>query len=227
MNESVITKALEIWTLQNLLNLSITFGIMATGLAMLQNYYDAMEQRLSLRVSIELWRVFTVLLVDLLLAFAVLIGYLMLNPDIMSDAKMAIPFFPAATVLFAVALALRLFHGGHQAASKNHRRSLYLMLAGSLVNILGFTLVMEGASPEYLENHPFDAGFWEFLRTYLRSNADPHGILLSQVVFYVCFPILLAVLAWGVRSGLKQLAATQGSQPKQEKKPSPFRGTGD
>ena len=227
MNESVITKALEIWTLQNLLNLSITLGILATGLAMLQNYYDAMEQRLSLRVSIELWRVFTVLLVDVLLALAVLIGYLMLNPDIMSDAKMAIPFFPAATILFAVALVLRLFHGGHQAASTNHRRSLYLMLAGSLVNILGFTLVMEGASPEYLESRPLDAGFWEFLRTYLRSNADPHGILLSQLVFYVCFPILLAVLAWGVRSGLKQLTATQGEPPKQGKKPWPWTGTGD
>ena len=29
-----------------------------------------------------------------------LIGYLVLNPDIMSDIKMAIPFCPAATVLF-------------------------------------------------------------------------------------------------------------------------------
>ena len=210
MNESVITKALEIWTLQNLLNLSITLGILATGLAMIQSYYDALEKRLSLRVSIELWRIFTVLLVDLLLAFAVLIGYLMLNPDIMSDVKMAVPFFPAATVLFAVALVLRLFHGGHEIASKNHLRSLYLMLAGCLVNIVGFTLVMEGAGEEYLGAHPFDARFWIFLRTYLRSNTDPDGIMLSQAVFYVCFPILLAVLAWGVRSGLKQLAAAQG-----------------
>jgi hypothetical protein len=210
VSESVITKALEIWTLQNLLNLSITLGILATGLALIQGYYDAMEKHLSLRVSIELWKVFTVLLVDLLLAFAVLIGYLMLNPDIMSDVKMAVPFFPVATVLFAVALVLRLFHGGHQLASKNHLRSLYLMLAGCLVNILGFTFVMEGAGEEYLRSRPMDLDFWVFLETHLRSNADPDGILLSQAVFYACFPILLAVLAWGVRSGLKQLAATQG-----------------
>ncbi len=102
MNETVITKALEIWTLQNLLNLAISLGILATGLAMLQSYYDSLEKRLSLRVSIELWRIFTVLLVDLLLAFAVLIGYLVINPDIMSDVKMAVPFFPAATILWAI-----------------------------------------------------------------------------------------------------------------------------
>jgi hypothetical protein len=210
VNETVITKALEIWTLQNLLNLAISLGILATGLAMLQSYYDALEKHLSLRVSIEIWRIFTVLLVDLLLAFAVLIGYLVINPDIMSDVKMAVPFFPAATILWAIALVLRLFHGGHEIASKNHLRSLYLMLAGCLVNILGFTFVMEGASHEYLDSHPIDGKFWVFLRTYLRSNDNLGSIMLSQVVFYVCFPILLAVLAWGVRSGLKQLAATQG-----------------
>ena len=225
--EESITKALEIWTLQNLLNLSITLGILATGMAMIQGYYDALEKYLSLRVSIELWRIFTVLLVDVLLTFTVLIGYLMLNPDIMSDVKMAVPFFPVATILFAVALVLRLFHGGHQTGSKNHLRSLYLMLAGCLVNILGFTFVMEGAGKEYLEKHPMDGPFWEFLKTHLRSNVDPTGIMFSQTVFYVCFPILLAVLAWGVWSGLKQLAAAQGEQPKQGKKPWPWTGSGD
>ena len=226
MEESV-TKALEIWTLQNLLNLAIMLGILATGLAIIQGYYDALEKRLSLRVSIELWRIFTVLLVDLLLAFAVLIGYLVVNPDIMSDVKMAVPFFPAATILWAVALVLRLFHGGQEIASKNHRRSLYLMLAGCLVNILGFTFVMEGASKEYLGTRPMDAPFWLFLKTRLRSNDNLDSIVFSQVVFYVCFPILLAVLAWGVWSGLKQLAAAQGEQPKQGKKPWPWTGSGD
>ena len=204
--EESITKALEIWTLQNLLNLAITLGILATGLTMIQSYYDALEKHLSLRVSIELWRIFTVLLVDVLLTFTVLIGYLMLNPDIMSDVKMAVPFFPAATVLFAVALVLRLFHGGHGTGSRNHLRSLQLMLAGCLVDILGFTFVMEGAGKEYLEKYHPDNSFWIYLETHLRSNTDPAGILFSQTVFYVCFPILLAVLVWGVWSGMQRLS---------------------
>jgi hypothetical protein len=210
--EESITKALEIWTLQNLLNLAITLGILATGLTMIQSYYDALEKHLSLRVSIELWRVFTVLLVDVLLTITVLIGYLMLNPDIMSDVKMAVPFFPAATVLFAVALVLRLFYGGHRTGSRNHLRSLRLMLAGCLVNILGFTFVMEGAGKEYLEKYHPDNPFWIYLETHLRSNADPAGILFSQTVFYVCYPILLAVLAWGVWSAVKQLSEAQGGK---------------
>jgi hypothetical protein len=225
MSESAITKALEIWTLQNLLNLSITLAILATGLALIQGYYDALEKRLSLRVSIELWRIFTVLLVDLLLALAVLIGYLTLNPDIMSDVKMAVPFFPAATVLLAVALVLRLFHGGHELASKNYLRSLYLMLAACLVNVLGFTFVMEGASEEYLGTHPIDEKFWWFLRTRLRSNTNPEGIMFSQKVFYVCFPILLAVLAWGVWSGVGKLVPPQGKLSKEKKKPWPSAGS--
>jgi hypothetical protein len=203
MEPEIIGKALEVWSLQSLLDAAILAGILATGLAMVQPYYQAMEKHLTLRVSIELWRMFSVLVVDLLLAFTVLVGYLVLNPDIMSDIKVAVPFCPVATLLFAVALILRLFHGGHAVGSKNYFRSLYLMLAGSLVSMLGFTFVMEAASEEYLARH--DSPFWEYLRTHLRSNVDPCGIDLSHNTFLVCFPLLLAVLAWGAWSGWRKI----------------------
>jgi len=119
MTEHDVAKALEVWTLQNLLNLSIVFGMLASGIAIVQGYCQSLEKHLSLRVSIELWRLFTVLIVDVLLAVVVLVGYLVLNPDIMADIKMAIPFYPIATILCGVALVLRLFHGGHEVGSKN------------------------------------------------------------------------------------------------------------
>ena len=103
MTADAIAKSLEVWLLQTLLDASIFFGILACGLAMVQSYYRALEEHLSLRVSIELWRVVTIVLVDVCLAVAVLIGYMVLNPDIMSDIKMAIPFCPIATILFAAA----------------------------------------------------------------------------------------------------------------------------
>jgi hypothetical protein len=209
MTEHDIAKALEIWTLQNLLNVSMMLGILATGLAMVQGYYRSLERQLSLRVSIELWRVLIVLLVDILLAVVVLVGYLVLNPDIMADIKMAIPFCPIATVLFAIALILRLFYGGHELASKSYLRSLYLMLAADALNVVGFTFIMEAPSKEYLKPHP--SVFWEYLKTHLRSNADPHGLELSQMTFYICFPILVAVLAWGVWSALKNLRDVKGA----------------
>jgi hypothetical protein len=205
--EHDITKALEVWSLQTLLNTSILFGILATGLAMIQNYYRALEKQLSLRVSIELWKVLTVLAVDVLLAVAVLIGCLLLNPDIMADIKMAVPFCPIATVLFSAALVLRLFHGGHDVGSRSYLASLGLMLAANAVNIVGYTFVMEATSDEYLAIHP--SGGWEYIKAHFRSSASPCGLELSQITFYICFPILVAVLAWGAWSALRQVRAVK------------------
>lgn len=208
MTEHDIMKALELWTLQNLFNVSILLGLVACGLTLIQQYYRGVERHLTLRVSVELWRVTTVVLADILLALVVVVGYLVLNPDIMADIKMAIPFCPIATILFAIALGLRLFHGGHEVGSKNFLRSVYLMLAANAANVLGFTFIMEAASGEYLELHP-SAG-WTYLKTHLRSNASPFGLELSQTVFYICFPMLLLVFAWGVWSALRQVGEKKG-----------------
>jgi hypothetical protein len=208
MTEHDITKALEVWTLQTLLNISILLGILALGLALVQGYYRSLEKHLSLRVSIELWRLATVVFVDLILVMIMLVGLLVLNPDIMADIKMAVPFYPITTILFGVALILRLFHGGHDTGSKNFLRALYLMCVATVINILGFTFVAEAASEEYLATHP--SPFWDYLRNHLRSNADPFGLELTQVTFYVCFPILMAVLAWGFTSAVRQIKRVKG-----------------
>lgn len=207
MNGHEIHKALEVWTLQTLLNISIMLGILATGLALVQSYFRSLERHLTLRVSIEVWKVATVLIVDLLLAGVVLVGYLVLNPDIMADIKVAVPFQPLATLLFAGALCLRLFKGGHDMESPNALRALYLMIVGTTMNILGFTFVMEAASGEYLASHP--SATWMWIKNHLRSNADPSGLELAQITFWVCFPILLAIFLWGVMSALKRFRPTE------------------
>ncbi len=208
MTQHDIAKALEVWGLQSMLDFSILLGILAAGLAIVQGYYRALEKQLTLRVSIELWRVLTVLIVDVLLVAVVVVGYLVLNPDIMADIKIAIPFNPVATILFAVALVLRLFHGGHEAGSTSYFCSLCFMFAANLVNIVGFTFVAEAPSGEYLERHP--SPFWDFVKTHLRSNADPCGLELTQITFYICFPILMAVFVWGFVAALRQLKASNG-----------------
>ena len=208
MTEHVITKALEVWTLQTLLNISILLGILALGLALVQGYYRSLEKHLTLRVSIELWRVATVIFADIALVMIVLVGVLVLNPDIMADIKMALPFYPITTILFSIALVLRLFHGGHDAGTTNFLRALYLMFAATVINIVGFTFVAEAPGKEYLAIHP--SPFWDYLRNHLRSNANPFGLELTQVTFYICFPILVAVLAWGFISAVRQITAVKG-----------------
>lgn len=210
MNEHAVAKALEVWTLQNLLDFSILLGILAGGLAMIQQYYQSLERRLSLRVSIEIWNVFTILVVDVLLAIVVLVGYLTLNPDIMADIKIAIPFYPVAAILFAVALVLRLFYGGHETGSKSFVRAIYVMLVANVLNIAGFTFVAEAASGEYLETRPVDFAFWTYLKTHLRSNAIPSGLELAQITFYICFPILMAVFVWGFWAALTRRSGEKG-----------------
>ena len=209
MTEHDVTKALEVWTLQTLLNVLILLGILALGLALVQGYYRSLEKHLTLRVSIELWRVATVVFADVILVIIVLVGLLVLNPDIMSDIKVAVPFYPIATVLFAAALVLRLFHGGHDAGSKNFLRALYLMGAASIVNILGFTFVAEAAlADDYALGR--SAPCWEYLTGHFRSNGSACGKEWTLMTFYVCFPILMAVLAWGFTSAIKQIKTVKG-----------------
>ena len=206
--EHDVTKALEIWTLQTLLNISILLGMLALGLALAQGYYRALEKHLSLRVSIELWRVTTIVFVDVILALIVLVGLLLFNPDIMVDIKIAVPFYPVATILFGVALVLRLFHGGHDTGLEELLASTLPDGCGEHLNILGFTFVAEAATEEYSLDQ--SRLFWDYLRNHLRSNADPYGLELALVTFYICFPILMAVLAWGFASAVKQIKIVKG-----------------
>ncbi len=201
MTEHTIAKALEIWTLQSLLDVGIILGMLSLGLAIIRSYYSALEKYLTLRVSIEIWELFTVLITDIFLVLAVVIGFLVLNPDIMADIKVAVPFTPIATLLFAVALVLRLFRGGHSLQNKNYKIAVWLMFLANLINVIGFALIMEAPGEEYLNDHP--SVFWTYLQTHFRSNAIPHGIELAQITFYIFFPALLIVFTWGLFSFFK------------------------
>jgi len=79
-----IAKALEVWTLQSLLNFSIILGWLALGLSVVHRYYSSLKNHLTLRVSIEIWDLVTTILVDILLVIVVLVGFFILNPDIMA-----------------------------------------------------------------------------------------------------------------------------------------------
>ena len=201
MTSHDIAKALEVWSLQTIADLSVVVALLALGLALIRRYVRQTAARLTLRVSVEVWDAAWVLLTDVALAAAVLLGFLVLNPDIMADIKIAVPFLPLATVLLAVALVLRLLHGGHVPGSRTGRAALHLMGAAVLLDVVGYVLVMEAPSGEYLELHP--SPFWTWVKTHLRSNALPHGLELAHGTFTVCFLLLVAVLAWGFVVGVR------------------------
>ncbi|NOZ14065.1 MAG: hypothetical protein GXO69_10565 [Acidobacteria bacterium] len=206
MGEEVIAKGLEVWTLQTLVNISILLGFFALGLAIAQGYFSSLRERLTLRVSIELWDVILILITDMFLVVVVLLGFLVLNPDIMADIKIAVPFVPLGTILFAIALVIRLFYGGHHPSNPRFRLALLFMFSAVFVQTIGFSLIMEAPGKEYLALHP--SPFWNFIKMNFRSNATPHGLELAQLTFSVLFPILIMVFIWGFIRALKQLNTT-------------------
>lgn len=207
MGAHEIAKGLEIWTLQTLVNVSIMLGFFALGMAIAQSYFASLRERLTLRVSLELWDVFLVIITDLLLVIVVLIGFLVLNPDIMADIKIAVPFVPVGTILFAIALVIRLFYDGHRPDSPRFRLGLAFMAAAAFIQAIGFSLVMEAPGSEFLAIHP--SPVWTFINTHLRSNATPHGLELAQWTFIILYPALLAVFAWGFFRALRRIKTNQ------------------
>jgi hypothetical protein len=200
MDSHTISKGLEVWTLQSSLNMSIGLGFVVMALVIAQAYYRSLRKQLTLRVSVELWDIFTVIAPDIVLAVVVLTGFLMLNPDIMADIKIALPFIPVATLLFAAALVIRLFHNGHSVDSSNFKYSLWLIFFANLLNIIGYSLVMEAPSGEYLALHP--SPFWSWVKTTLKSNSN---LEFSQTLFFICFPVLMGIFLWAFIAGLHHL----------------------
>ena len=98
MTTHAIQKALEIWSLQSLLDTSILLGVISLGLAIVQQYYRSLEKYLTLRVSIEVWNLVVTILVDASLVIIMVIGLLVFNLDVMADIKMAVPFTPIAII---------------------------------------------------------------------------------------------------------------------------------
>lgn len=217
MPDPSFSKSLEVWTLQNLLDASIFMGLLATGMLLAQARGQEGDG-LTLKLPQELFRLLGNLVPDLLLASVTLMALALINPDVMADIKMAIPFYPAAALGYSGALGLRLFRDGRRPGARDRRLALGLCLAASLGNYAGFTFIAEGPSPEYLAIHP--SRLWTYLQSHLRSNATPSGIEASQWVFWAFLGVFLALCAFFARSLL-------GSGPRGEAAslPPPAAGT--
>ncbi len=124
----------------------------------------------------------------------------------MADIKMAVPFDPVSIVLVAVALVRRLVDRRSESGGAD-RLSLWLLFWADMINLAGFTFIMEAPGSEYLELHP--SPFWTWLKTHLLSNSLPHGLETAQLCFWVFFPALLVVLLWGFRKAMATIGTPE------------------
>jgi hypothetical protein len=185
-----IRKGLEAWTLQNLCDGAILLMFIALAMLAGRGYLDEIRSRLSLRVAGEIWDVVTEYGADLLLLVIMLIGLMVVNPDVMADIKVALPWLPLAFLLAGVALAIRACHGGRLVGSAAWYAALALVVIGCASAWFGFTFVMEAAGHEYLDQHP--SALWESLRN-MRSDLNPE---LNMTVFSWAGPALAFVFLW-------------------------------
>jgi len=193
-----IHKGLEIWSLQSLCDVAIILSFVILALVAGGAYLDKLKRGLTLRVAIEVWETGANLLVDLLLFAVALAGLFFINPDIMADIKIAVPWVPLAMVLLAVALVIRTCHGGRVIGSVAWWMALVLIALACAANWFGFTFVMEAAGEEYLKNNPHSV--WPALQR-MRSDFNPD---LAMLTFQWANPALLLVFLWGVIAGVIQ-----------------------
>lgn len=193
--ERGINKGLEVWSLQSVSDLAIMLSFVILALVAGRSYLDSIRRRLTLRLAAEAWETGTDVLIDLLLGFVTLVGVFIINPDIMADIKIGVPWVPLAMVLMAVALVLRVFHGGRVAGSCAWWCVLALLVVACAANWFGFTFVMEAAGAEYLKTH---ANTWWPIFKSMRSDFNPD---LAMVTFQWANPALVLVFVWAVIVG--------------------------
>ena len=192
-------KDLEVWTLQTICDAGILLSVTTFVLHSGRSYFERTVRQLQAKMAEEMWWVTYLLVRDASLFGAVLIGFMLLNPDIMADIKIGVPFVPLATVLMAWAGLVKLTSRGPGDSAAQGRASTLLAVAAAL-NTIGFTLVMEGPGEEYAHAK---CAIWK-TRESLKSNHNPE---LAIWTFYVCFAALVAlVIAFVLKSRRPQPA---------------------
>lgn len=198
-------KDLEVWTTQSLCDIGILLSITTFVLHLGRGYFERIVRQLQAKMAEEMWWVTYLLARDISLFAAVLIGFLVLNPDLMADIKIGLPFVPVATVLMAWAGLVKLTSRGPGDSAAQRRTTTLLALAAAS-NTIGYTLVMEAPGHEYAH---FKTAFWQTMRS-LRSNANPE---LAIWTFYVCFAAMVVLVIAFMLRARRQRAAEESPLP--------------
>jgi hypothetical protein len=195
-----IGKGLEAWTLQNMADIAILLTFVALAMAAGRIYLDEIRNRLTLRVAAEVWDVMTDFGADVLLFIVALVGLFVVNPDIMADIKIGLPWVPLGFILTTIALVVRVCHGGREVGTRPWWFATLLLAAGCALCWFGFTFVMEAAGEEFLKLHP--SATWTALR-HMRSDMNPE---LAMTTFLWAHPVLLFVFGWAGVVGMARSA---------------------
>ncbi len=182
-SEESIAKSLEVWSLMSFVELALLLLIVGYVMHLAGRYYKNIMGKFRIKLSGENWAVVFLLVRDLSLFLAFVIGLFFINPDIMADIKLAVPFIPLGTFFIGVALLIKL----NWDIDENRKAFGWFTAVLTLAVILqyfGFTFVMEAAPTEWLDRV---SPIWATFRN-MRSNVNPE---LSMATFYIVFPLIV------------------------------------
>jgi hypothetical protein len=178
-------KALEIWTAQTLCDVGILLSVISLLLHIGRPYFERVQARLPLRVAADFWWLLYIILRDGTLFATVIFGLFTLNPDLMADIKIGLPFIPLGTVALSYALSVKVFNNAED-INRSYRLATFLVAAGVILNTIGFVLVMEAPGEEYGAGRTV---FWQTLRSW-QSNKNPD---LSMTSFHIAILLLFVI----------------------------------
>jgi hypothetical protein len=182
-------KALEVWAAQSVCDLGILLSAVSFALHVARPCFERVLRLLTLRVAADLWWLAYLVLRGGCLFLAALAGLVHLNLDLMADIKVGLPFVPLGTVALVAALGVKVFRDSDGADHRASAASAALVMAGALLNLLGYVLVMEAPGDEYAAT-PLSA-----LRGLARWRSNANWALASAT--FTVAAALLVVLAIG------------------------------
>ncbi len=161
---------------------------MAFSLQIARGYFLRTLEKFTLRLGADIWWLAYVLIRDALIFLSFVMGLLVFFPGTFQDYDMAVPFMPAAVVLFGVSLIIKLYFDADE--NRNAFRAVtVLVFGGTALWISGTVFVTE--SPLALGTLPAgissNSGLWFTLYNTFSSKVNTD---LAMLTFNVCFAIL-------------------------------------
>lgn len=183
-----IVSAGSVW-LETTIAVALVFvTVMAFSLQIARGYFVRVLNKFTLRLGADIWWLAYVLIRDALIFLAFIMGLLVFLPGTFLDYPMAVPFMPAAIVLFGIALVTKLYFDADD--NRNAFRAVtFLVFGGTALWLFGVIFVTE--TPLVLTTLPpgvsATSGFWF---TVYNTFSSTQNLSLAMYSFQACFAAL-------------------------------------
>jgi hypothetical protein len=191
---------------------------MAFSLQIARGYFIRNLEKFTLRLGADIWWLGYIMIRDALIFMSFIMGLMVFFPGTFLDYPIAVPFMPAAVVLFGVALVTKLYFDADE--NRNAFRAVTLLVfGGTLLWIFGVVFITE--TPLALSTLPAgvsgSSGMWYSIYNTFSSTSN---LGLAMQSFYACFAALGVVGIFGFahpilhsRIGGKRLSSASNQGP--------------